>query len=67
VIGAARFALTDVVRARVNFRDDAHWPEFGTAHGERAGRVNEKCTFLRVAGVASPDWHVEVEAECVRT
>lgn len=66
VIRDAGFNLSDVVRTRVYFRDEAHWPALADAHGERFSTIRPACTFLRVAGFASPEWHVEVEAECLR-
>ncbi len=67
VISEAGFSLDDVVKTRVYFRSHDHWEAIARAHGEVFSRIRPANVFVQVAGFASPDWHVEIEAECHRT
>jgi enamine deaminase RidA (YjgF/YER057c/UK114 family) len=66
VIADAGFTLDDVVKTRVYFRSYEHWEAIAKAHGEVFGAIRPANAFVQVAGFASPEWHVEIEAECHR-
>ena len=66
VIDEAGFTLEDVVKTRVYFRTQADWEAIAKAHGEVFGEIRPACAFIQVVGFASPEWHVEIEAECHR-
>ena len=66
VIARAGFSLGDVVKTRVYFRSHEHWEDIARAHGEVFSAIRPANAFIQVAGFASPEWHVEIEAECQR-
>jgi enamine deaminase RidA (YjgF/YER057c/UK114 family) len=66
VVARAGFALDDVVKTRVYFRSPDHWQDIARAHGEVFAAIRPANAFIQVAGFASPEWHVEIEAECCR-
>ncbi len=67
VIADAGFALGDVVKTRVYFRSPEHFDAIAKAHGEVFGTIRPANAFIQVVGFASPEWHVEIEAECQRS
>lgn len=66
VIADAGFALEDVVKTRVYFRSYDDWQAIAKAHGELFADVRPANAFVQVVGFASPEWRVEIEAECYR-
>ncbi len=56
--------LDNVVRTRVYITDAAVWEQVGKAHGEVFGKIRPASTFVVVKGLLSPDWFVEIEADC---
>jgi enamine deaminase RidA (YjgF/YER057c/UK114 family) len=66
VVARAGFALEDVVKTRIYFRSHDHWQEIARAHGEVFGQIRPANAFIQVVGFASPEWHLEIEAECHR-
>ena len=66
VIADAGFSLEDVVKTRVYFKSHADWEAIARAHGEVFSRIRPANAFIQIAGFASPEWHVEIEAECYR-
>ena len=66
VIADAGFALEDVVKTRVYFRSHDDWEAIATAHGETFAGIRPANAFVQVVGFASPEWRVEIEAECYR-
>lgn len=67
VIADAGFALGDVVKTRVYFRALEDFDEIARAHGEVFGTIRPANAFIQVVGFASPEWHLEIEAECQRS
>lgn len=57
--------LEDVIRTRVFLTDANVWQDAGKGHGEFFGQLRPACTFVVVRGLLSPDWLVEIEADCV--
>jgi enamine deaminase RidA (YjgF/YER057c/UK114 family) len=66
VIQQAGFSLADVVKTRVYFKTQADWEAIAKAHGEVFGTIRPANAFIQVVGFASPEWHLEIEAECHR-
>ena len=66
VIAQAGFSLADVVKTRVYFKDHAHWEALARAHGEVFKDIRPANAFIQIVGFASPEWHVEIEADCHR-
>jgi enamine deaminase RidA (YjgF/YER057c/UK114 family) len=66
VVARAGFSLDDVVKTRIYFRSHADWEQIARAHGEVFSRIRPANAFIQVAGFASPEWHLEIEAECYR-
>jgi enamine deaminase RidA (YjgF/YER057c/UK114 family) len=66
VIAEAGFSLTDVVKTRVYFKSYDDWQSIARAHGEVFSAIRPANAFIQVAGFASPEWHLEIEAECHR-
>ncbi len=56
--------IENVVRTRVYITDIAVWEQVGKAHGEVFGNIRPASTFVVVKGLLSPDWFVEIEADC---
>jgi enamine deaminase RidA (YjgF/YER057c/UK114 family) len=67
VVAEAGFALADVVKTRVYFRSQADFDTIAKAHGEVFGSIRPASAFIQVVGFASPEWHLEIEAECRRS
>ena len=67
VITQAGFALDDVVKTRVYFKSYDAWQDIARAHAETFGHIRPANAFIQVVGFASPEWHVEIEAECHRS
>jgi enamine deaminase RidA (YjgF/YER057c/UK114 family) len=67
VIADAGFRLDEVVKTRIYFRSYDHWEAIAKAHGEVFGAIRPACSFIQVVGFASPEWHVEIEADCHRS
>ncbi len=57
--------LSDVIRTRVMLTDISRWEEAARAHGEVFGAIRPASTFVEVKGLISPDWLVEIEADCI--
>lgn len=66
VVTEAGFTLEDVIKTRVYFRSHGDWEAIARAHGEVFGDIRPACAFIQVVGFASPEWHLEVEADCQR-
>lgn len=66
VIADAGFSLGDVVKTRVYFKSHAEWEQIAKAHGEVFSTIRPANAFIQVVGFASPEWHLEIEAECHR-
>jgi enamine deaminase RidA (YjgF/YER057c/UK114 family) len=64
-IGQSGGNLEHVIRTRVMLTDISRWQEAARAHGEVFGSVRPACTFIGVGQLLSPDWLVEIEADCV--
>ncbi len=67
VIASAGFSLGGVVKTRVYFKSHADWEAIAKAHGEVFSVIRPANAFVQVVGFASPEWHVEIEAECHRS
>lgn len=67
VVTEAGFALADVMKTRVYFKSYGDWEAIARAHGEVFGRIRPANAFIQVVGFASPEWHLEIEAECHRS
>jgi enamine deaminase RidA (YjgF/YER057c/UK114 family) len=67
VVTEAGFALADVMKTRVYFKSYDDWEAIARAHGEVFGRIRPANAFIQVVGFASPEWHLEIEAECHRS
>ena len=67
VVASAGFSLDDVTKTRVYFKSSQDWEEIARAHGEVFARIRPANAFIQVVGFASPEWLVEIEAECHRT
>mgnify|MGYP001229607849 CR=1 FL=1 len=65
-VARAGVSLAGVVKTRGYFRSHEHWEEIARAHGEVFSAIRPANAFVQVAGFASPEWHVEIEAECQR-
>jgi len=67
VVGDAGFSLGDVVKTRVYFTSWDDWEAIAKAHAEVFATIRPANAFIQVAGFASPEWYVEIEAECHRS
>ncbi|HEY2388474.1 MAG TPA: Rid family hydrolase [Candidatus Binatia bacterium] len=67
VVADAGFSLGDVVKTRVYFKSYDAWEEIAKAHGEVFAMIRPANAFIQVVGFASPEWHLEIEAECCRS
>jgi enamine deaminase RidA (YjgF/YER057c/UK114 family) len=67
VVADAGFTLGDVVKTRVYFRSYGDFDAIAKAHGEVFGAIRPANAFIQVVGFASPEWHLEIEAECQRS
>lgn len=66
VIAKAGFSLDDVVKTRVYFKTYDDWEAIARAHGEVFGTIRPANAFIQVVGFASPEFRVEIEADCYR-
>ena len=66
VVTAAGFSLHDVVKTRVYFKSYDAWQDIARAHAETFGHIRPANAFIQIVGFASPEWHVEIEADCHR-
>jgi len=66
-ITRAGFSLNDVVKTRIYFKSHADWEDIARAHGEVFSDIRPANAFIQVVGFASPEWHLEIEAECHRS
>jgi enamine deaminase RidA (YjgF/YER057c/UK114 family) len=57
--------LEHVIRTRVFLTETGDWQAVGKAHGDFFGAIRPACTFVVVKALLSPDWLVEIEADCV--
>lgn len=55
----------DIVRTRIMLTDISKWEEAARAHGEYFSEIRPACTFVGIAALISPDWLVEIEADCI--
>ena len=67
VIARAGFSLDDVVKTRVYFKSYDDWEQIAKAHGEVFAEIRPANAFIQVVGFASPEWHLEIEADCYRS
>lgn len=58
-------SLNSTVRTRVFLTDKNSWEDVARAHGEYFGDIRPASTFVVVKELLSPEWLVEVEADCV--
>lgn len=65
-LGAAGFALDDVVRTRLYVTDPADAAAVATVHGEVFGAIRPASTLVVVRALIEPGLLVEVEAEARR-
>jgi enamine deaminase RidA (YjgF/YER057c/UK114 family) len=66
ILEAEGFAVTDVVKMTAFCVPENGVSAFRAIRGEIFGDHKPASTWLQVAGLASPDWLFEVEAEAVR-
>jgi enamine deaminase RidA (YjgF/YER057c/UK114 family) len=59
--------LSDVIRTRIFVTDMSKWEEIGRAHGEIFGEIRPASSIVEVTSLASKDWIVEIEADCIIT
>ncbi len=59
--------LSDVIRTRIFVTDMTKWEEIGRAHGETFGEIRPASSIVEVTNLASKDWFVEIEADCIVT
>ena len=59
--------LSDVIRTRIFVTDMTKWEQIGRAHGEIFGEIRPASSIVEVTSLASRDWFVEVEADCIVT
>ena len=59
--------LENVVRTRMFLTRSEIWQDVGKAHGEYFGKIRPASTMVVVNSLLSPDWLVEIEADCVVT
>lgn len=65
-LGAAGFALADVVRTRMYLVDAADLPAVGEVHGRRFAASPPAATAVIVASLIDPSLKVEIEVDAVR-
>jgi enamine deaminase RidA (YjgF/YER057c/UK114 family) len=58
-------SLTDVIRTRIFLTDIDRWEEAAKAHGEFFSEVRPAATMIGISQLISPDWLIEMEADCV--
>jgi enamine deaminase RidA (YjgF/YER057c/UK114 family) len=58
-------SLTDVIRTRIFLTDIDRWEEAAKAHGEFFSEVRPAATMIGISKLISPDWLIEMEADCV--
>lgn len=57
--------LENVVRTRMFLTRSEIWQDVGKAHGEYFGKIRPASTMLVVNSLLSPEWLVEIEADCI--
>jgi enamine deaminase RidA (YjgF/YER057c/UK114 family) len=57
--------MAHVVRTRIYLTDISRWEEAGRAHAEFFRDILPACTFVEVSALISPDFLVEIEADCI--
>lgn len=57
--------LENVVRTRMFLTRAEIWQDVGRAHGEYFGKIRPASTMVVVQALLSPDWLIEIEADCV--
>lgn len=58
-------SMADVVKTRLFYTDRSHWDDYVRAHGEVFSEIRPVSTAVQVAGLLSPEWLVEIEAEAI--
>lgn len=58
-------SLKNTARTRVFLADKTHWEDVARAHGEYFGDIRPASTFVVIKELLSPDWLVEIEADCI--
>ena len=66
LIGAAQLDVADIVRLRVFVTVPDSLRVYRKVRMDKLGPIAPASTFLQVAGLASPDWLCEIEAEVIR-
>ncbi|MGQ0482418.1 MAG: RidA family protein [Pseudonocardia sp.] len=61
-LGAAGASLADVVKVTIMVTDMSHLDTIVSLRGEFFGEPYPADTLLQVAGLAQPDWQVEIDA-----
>ncbi len=64
-LGEVGASMSDVVKTRIFYTDRSHWDDYVRAHGEVFSDIRPVSTAVQVAGLLSPEWLVEIEAEAV--
>ena len=57
--------IENVIRTRMYLTDAARWEEAGKAHGEFFSEIRPASTMVVVKELLSPEWLVEMEADCL--
>ena len=57
--------LENVVRTRMFLTRSEIWQDVGKAHGEYFGKIRPASTMVVVNSLLSPEWLVEIEADCI--
>lgn len=57
--------LENVVRTRMFLTKAEIWQDVGKAHGEYFGKIRPASTMVVINSLLSPEWLVEIEADCV--
>jgi 2-iminobutanoate/2-iminopropanoate deaminase len=66
VLEAAQMNVGDLVKVNTYLTDRAHFPLFGPIRAGFLGDARPASTLLIVAGLAKPDWFLEIEAVACR-
>ena len=64
-LGEVGASMSDVVLTRLFYTDRSHWDEYVRAHGEVFKDIRPVSSAVQVAGLLSPEWLVEIEAEAI--
>jgi enamine deaminase RidA (YjgF/YER057c/UK114 family) len=57
--------LDDVVRTRMFLTHVEDWETIGRVHGEFFSKIRPAATMVVVAGLLSPSWRIEIEADAI--